>query len=714
MKRIGFFAALGMTRYKAFFNSRPTIDLSSHLDTALDGSRKRTHLVLPVVLSLAAGFWGACRSAHIRRSSAPRNANVVLITLDTTRADHLSCYRPRGAKTPHLDALAARGVRFAHATAQVPLTLPSHACIMTGAYPEVNGLRDMGGFILAKSHPTIASVTQAAGYQTAAFVGSRVLSRAFGLANGFETYDDNMAEVTGEGVLPGNYAERRASVVTDLALGWLRQHGQKRFFLWAHYYDPHAPYDPPQPYKHLYAQDLYSGEIAYMDEQVGRLLDGIKQEGLDSRTLIAVIGDHGESLGEHGEMTHGIFLYDATMHVPFIMAGPAVPSGKVIDEEVRSIDVMPTILGFLHLSPGKEAEGVSLWPLIDHGYKVGSGYAYMETLYPRTYMGWSELRSMRTDTWKFILAPHPELYNLDHDPEEHTNVIARFPTVAGELDKGVWQVTGLKSPQQELTSSPVDPQTRQALESLGYVNAGAPRVIELGTEAPDPKDRIGMLKVLSETEQALNQHQYARAARLMQRGLKMDPTNPLAHVYLATAYEGMGDYQRAIHVYQQALSMKLETDEIDARIGKDYLRLHQLPQAIQAMSRANQINPTRLDNLRNLGTAELELGRVDDAEKAFKAIILQNDRYSAAWNGLGLVAIQRGEAGTALQDFRKAVATGPNEVEPLLNLGLLCKKTGDNAQAIHYFEMFLAKAPKAQYGSLFGSVRAAIHDMNSH
>ena len=240
-----------------------------------------------------------------------RDADVILITIDTTRADHLSCYGPRGAKTPHLDALAARGVRFTHATAQVPLTLPSHACIMTGTYPAVNGLRDMGGFILEKNHPTIASIAHSAGFETAAFVGSRVLSKHFGFSNGFATYDDDMSGKTEEG-LPGVFPERRASVVTDRSLAWLKKNETRKFFLWVHYYDPHAPYDPPEPYKHTYARDLYSGEIANTDEQVGRLLDGIGRAGLNNRTLIVVIGDHGESLGEHGEMTHGVFLYDST------------------------------------------------------------------------------------------------------------------------------------------------------------------------------------------------------------------------------------------------------------------------------------------------------------------------------------------------------------------------------------------------------------------
>src|SRR5690348_7666490 len=269
--------------------------------------------------------------------TAPRDANVLLITMDTTRADHLSCYAPDGAKTPHLDALAARGVRFAHATAQVPLTLPSHACIMTGAYPTVHGLRDMGGFVLTPDHPTLASIATSAGFATAAFVGSRVLSRHFGISNGFATYDDDMTGKTEEG-LPGAFPERPASVVTDRALEWLKRNGSKKFFLWAHYYDPHAPYDPPEPYHRTYSKDPYSGEIAYTDEQVGRIFDWIDKAGLSSRTLIVVTGDHGESLGEHGEMTHGIFLYDSTLHVPLIMAGADVPPHKVIEDQVRSID----------------------------------------------------------------------------------------------------------------------------------------------------------------------------------------------------------------------------------------------------------------------------------------------------------------------------------------------------------------------------------------
>ena len=665
------------------------------------------------VLCLYVVLCAACHRNETENSSAPapRDASVLLITLDTTRADHLSCYSSRGAKTPNLDALAARGVRFTHATAQVPLTLPSHACIMTGSYPMVHKLRDMGGFVLGKSHPTLASLMQSAGFATAAFVGSRVVAKHFGLSHGFDTYDDDMGAEKEEGKLPGVFPERRAGVVTDRALDWLKQNGQRKFFLWAHYYDPHQPYDPPEPYKHQYAKSLYDGEIAYMDEQVGRLLEGLDQLGITSRTLVIALGDHGESLGEHGEATHGIFLYDATLHIPLLVAGPEVPRGRMIDDQVRSIDLHPTVMEFLNLQPSPEAQGVSLWPLMRQGTHVRSNYSYGETLYPRTYMRWSELRAMRTDDWKFILAPHPELYNLQRDPGEMQNLIANNPAEADQLQKKIWEAAGTESKTETVTAVPVDEQTRQELESLGYISGGSTREIQLGTDAPDPKDRIAVLKTMEEAEKFLNAHDNARAVQLMEQALRQDPGNPLGYVYLAMAQERAGRFERAVEVYQDAINRHIFTDLIYARLGKLYLRLHQLDKAVDAMSRANQINPTDLDNLRNLGTAELQFGRAAEAEKAFQAINLQNDHYSAAYNGLGLVAIQRGDGDTARRDFEKAIELDSSEVEPLLNLGVLFDKAGNKPMALRYYQQFLAKASPQDYAALIPKVRAAVQDL---
>jgi arylsulfatase A-like enzyme/Tfp pilus assembly protein PilF len=668
-----------------------------------------------ITLCFVVAFAASCRQNETPESAAlaARDANVLLITVDTTRADHLSCFGSHGARTPHLDSLAARGVLFTHATAQVPLTLPSHACIMTGSYPPVHKLRDMGGFVLDKSHPTIASIMEAAGFSTAAFVGSRVLAKHFGLSQGFDTYDDDMGAEKEEGRLPGAFPERRAGVVTDRALDWLKQNGPRKFFLWAHYYDPHQPYDPPEPYKHEYAKSPYDGEIAYMDEQVGRLLAGLEQLALTPHTLVIVMGDHGESLGEHGEATHGIFLYDATLHVPLIVAGPEIPSGKVIGDQVRSIDLHPTVMEFLNLHPSSEAQGVSLWPLIRQGTRVRSNYSYGETLYPRTYMRWSELRAMRTDGWKLILAPHPELYNLQRDPGELQNLVANYPAEADQLQKKIWEAVGTQSKTEKVTSAPVDEQTRQELESLGYVSGGATREIQLGTDAPDPKDRIAVLKTMEQAEKFLNAHDNAHAAQFMEQALRQDPGNPLAHVYLAMAEERAGRPERAVEVYEAAIGRHIFTDLIYARLGKLYLRLHQLDKAVDAMSRANQINPTDLDNLRNLGTAQLQLGRVDEAEKAFKAITVQNDHYSAAYNGLGLVAIQHGDGDAARRDFEKAIELDSSEVEPILNLGVLFDKAGNKPLALHYYQQFLEKAPPKDYSALIPKVRAAVRDLKS-
>jgi Flp pilus assembly protein TadD len=385
----------------------------------------------------------------------------------------------------------------------------------------------------------------------------------------------------------------------------------------------------------------------------------------------------------------------------------------VFGDQVRSIDLHPTVMEFLNLPPSSEAQGVSLLPLIRQGTHVRSNYSYGETLYPRTYMRWSELRAMRTDVWKLIVAPHPELYNLQRDPGELQNLIANYPAEADQLQKKIWEAAGTQSKTEKVTSAPVDQQTRQELESLGYVSGGATREIQLGTDAPDPKDRIAVLKTMEQAEKFLNARDNVHAAQFMEQALRQDPGNPLAHVYLAMAEERAGRPERAVAVYEAAISQHIFTDLIYARLGKLYLRLHQLDKAVDAMSRANQINPTDLDNLRNLGTAQLQLGRVDEAEKTFKAITVQNDHYSAAYNGLGLVAIQRGDGDAARRDFEKAIEFDPTEVEPILNLGVLFDKAGDKAQALRYYQQFLEKASPKDYGTLVPKVRAAVQDLKN-
>jgi arylsulfatase A-like enzyme/Tfp pilus assembly protein PilF len=648
-----------------------------------------------------------------------RDLNVLLITLDTVRADHLSSYTPkksgsRGAKTPHLDALAAGGVRFAHATAQVPLTLPSHACMLTGAYPAVHQLRDMGGFVLDPKCPTLATLAKDGGLLTAAFVSSKALSRHFGLLRGFDIYDDQMPFQNEEGnrIFP----ERRATVTTDHALDWLRQQGRQRFFLWVHFYDPHEPYEPPEPYKTMYSDDPYSGEIAYSDEQVGRIIDFLDQSELREQTLIVVISDHGEGLDDHGEATHGVFIYDDTLHVPLILSGPRVPAGRVIQEQVRSVDLLPTVAEFLGLPASPVAQGVSLWPLIEHGKPVAgrnAGYAYIETLYPKTFMNWSELRGMRTDRWKFILAPRPELYDLENDPAEKQNVIDRNPAEVDRLQKKIWEIVGSPKTDEKLAYAPVDSQTRQELAALGYVNPGSTRELILNTKGPDPKDRLGTLSAMRQYEQQMKKKSYTQAARTMETAVHNDPTNPLARLYLGKAQEKLSQWDRAIQTYRGAEEKGVATEQIFSRLGKAYLRVSDLDRAVSAMEKAAGMNPADLENLCNLGNSYLLLRKPDKAQNSFKAVLAQDDNHAGAYNGLGLAAVQLHDRGSALSNFQKAIELDPQNAEPFLHLGLLYQGSGEAQEAQRYLKLFLEKADPNRYGPLITQVRKSIDQPNS-
>jgi tetratricopeptide (TPR) repeat protein len=326
-------------------------------------------------------------------------------------------------------------------------------------------------------------------------------------------------------------------------------------------------------------------------------------------------------------------------------------------------------------------------------------------------MGWSELRASHTGKWEYILAPRPELYDVQSDPAETTNVLARNPVQAQELESDLWGVVGGPNKETQVSTIALEPAARAELESLGYVNAGLLGVVPLGTKAPDPKDYVDVLNMVDQSGDLVNAGSYARAAALMEQALRRDPTNPAVHVYLGMALQRTGDYQRAVGVYQHAISMKIESDEIYSRLGAAYLRLNQLNDAARAMARAAELNPTDIVNRYLLGNIYLHLGRLDDAARTYKAVLAQSDQSSPAYEGLGLVAVARGDTQTAEQDFLKAIALNPADMEPVLNLGILYQKTGNRQQALHYLTLFVAKASPQQYGALLPNVRAAIQDL---
>jgi choline-sulfatase len=654
-------------------------------------------------------------SPNDKRTEAPkpqRDVNVLLITIDTLRADYLSCYGRKTIATPNIDALAARGVRCEQAIAQVPLTAPSHASILTGTYPQVHKVRDMGGFVLDDKVPTLATILRQAGFDTAAFVGSAVLSHHYGLNRGFVTYGDDMKAGLDQKKLPGVVAELRGEVVTRRALDWLEKSSSRRFFLWVHYYDPHFPYDPPEPFRTRYAGDPYGGEVAYADGEVGRLLKALEERKLQERTLVVLLSDHGESLGEHGEYTHGVFLYDSTVHVPLIFAGPDVPAGRVVSQMVRSIDVLPTVADYLGLPAGGKVQGASLMPTLLEGRPPRSNYCYMETLYPKTQMGWSELRGMRTDEWKLVVAPKPELYRFIDDRGESRNVVEKFPADADRLQKKVWEVAGPPQSLTRIQPQLVNDERRRELNALGYVGAGR-RAINIDMSGADPKERVVVLNALMRSDEAMNHDRWKDAVPLLEKISREDPGNPLIYANLQMCYERLRQFDRMEQTCMRAIENKAESDSTYAGLGGIYIRRGDLPRAIEFMEKAAQLNPANLENMDNLATAYLQLGRPDDAQRVLQAILVQNSRHPGAHNVLGILEIQRGRTVEARMHFEQAMEFDPNLAEPYMNLGLLAQKAGQSQVAINYYREFLKRAKPDKHGDVIPKVRKALSELEN-
>jgi arylsulfatase A-like enzyme/Flp pilus assembly protein TadD len=634
-----------------------------------------------------------------------RPLNVVIVTVDTLRPDHLHSYGYPNIETPALDGIAQRGVLFENAVAQTPLTPPSHASIFTGQNPNVHKVRNTGGFVLQSSARPLARILQEQGWDTAAFVGSAVLKKLFGFNNGFNLYDDEMPR-------PGKRSqfredpERKASVVVDRAIGWVNQRKpDKPFLLWVHVYDPHIPYNPPPEFARKYKGRLYDGEIAYTDQQLARLFEAVGKVSPADKTIIAVLSDHGESLGEHGEETHGVFIYDSTLRVAFMMAGPGIPAGLRVKQQARTIDFLPTLLAVMGGRAADDVQGLNLAPTFSEK-PVATDISYAETLYPKMNMNWSELRAIRTNRWKYIRAPRPELYDLTTDPREINNVIQQH---APEVQKFEAQIRHLISPSgdgnEKVDTAMLDTRVMDQLRSFGYLAGGGGRSFELTGTGVDPKDRIDILRLIDEAESGQTTLPEPKRIELLKKAISADPQNPSLYYQLGGRLEKNDRYEEALQLYRVALSKGIESSRLHSRIADLLLRRGEKDAAITEYEKAAQINPADLDSQNNLATAYLEKGRLADAEKVFRWILTNDGDYAAAQNGMGLVSIQKQDATAARAYFERSVQLDPDLVEAHMNLGILYQMAGDRGRARASFEQFLAKASPAQYGSIIPRVR---------
>ncbi|HSA95865.1 MAG TPA: tetratricopeptide repeat protein [Acidobacteriota bacterium] len=652
---------------------------------------------------------------------AAASHNVLLITLDTTRADHLGCYGFAQGRTPRLDALAASGVRFARTYAPAPLTLPSHASIMSGLYPVRHGVRN-NGHDLPSGVATLAPVLKARGFATAAFVSSFSVDSRFGLDRGFDVYDDTFNV---EQPLKGANAERRAEETFARFSRWLAGAGGKRFFVWVHYYDPHLPYDPPPAYRDVPSGNPYDGEIAYMDHYVGAVLDLLGERGLLDKTLVVVAGDHGEGLGDKVERGHGIFLYEETLRVPLIVSDRAVfRRPRVVESAVRLVDVAPTILETVGL--GREAAGMqgqSLVPRI-RGRDAGDLDALVETFYPRENFGWSELVGLVSGRWKLIQSPRPELFDLAADPAERTNLVGSAPAQASELEKRLEQeiLRSSPGPGAGAAAAPGRAADRERLRSLGYVNLAPAKP---GEGAPDPKDRLPLLELVQKAQLLESEGNFAEAERAHREILKEIPDSPEAYVNLALAQARQNAFDRAIATLNQGIARLPDSEVLLVRLGHTYLVSGKPAEALAMMDRVLVLDPRNVDALTVRAGILDATGRKEEARESFeRALVVEPEsrylRMSLASNlatggkleeavviyeGLiadfpdeqafyqyaGIAYSYLGRYDQAVSRLRQAVAIRPTTVG-YFNLAVAYDKSGRLKEAAENFALYLQNA----------------------
>ncbi len=566
---------------------------------APEAAAGRRRLVAGLVLFVVAA--GGAALLLVRPRPRP---NVLLVTIDTLRADRLGCYGYGPAATPILDALAARGVRFTTAVAHAPLTAPSHASILTGLLPLGHGVRDNGAFVLPPSPTTLAEVFRDAGYRTAAFVSGFPLDHRFGFARGFETYDDQMLRGRDSRRTP--YVERTAVESTRRAVDWIRA-APAPWFVWVHYFDPHAPYEPPGELAARFASSPYDGEIASVDRELGRLLTA--SDTAPSSALVLVTSDHGESLGEHGEATHGVFVYDATLRVPWIMAGPGIARGRVSSVVARGIDVAPTLLDYAGLRVPRGLQGRSLRPAAN-GREMPDAPAYAESLFCRLNLGWAELHAWRTARWKLVEAPRPELYDLDADPAETRDVSVDREDEAEALRSALRRALEARPPD---ASTVPGNEVRERLRALGYVGGSAPA----RPTRRDPKDGIALVERLERGLVEARAHP-AVAMDELSAFLAEEPDAPLARRYRAIAFQFAGRYDDAVADIR-ALEAKGPLSLEDLTVLAESLRLagrHE--EALAALDRAASLDPRAPEPALLRGRTLRAMGRSEEAGAALR------------------------------------------------------------------------------------------------
>ena len=622
-----------------------------------------------------------------------RTPDLVLITIDTLRADHLSVNGAQNVATPNLDRLARAGVNFSRARSPVPLTLPSHASILTGHYPPTHGIRDNASSRLAESQLTLSEVLRSKGYETAAFLGSFVLDRRFGLNQGFEVYDDHVGE--GPEDMEKLEAERSAEDVFSAFDSWLSARESSRpFFAWLHFYDPHAPYNPPEPFTAEYRADPYAGEVAYVDEVIGRVVGRFEEEDSLQKTVIAVVGDHGEGLGEHGERTHSLLIYNSTLHVPMILFAPGrIEPGAQIDSLVRTIDLPPTLLDLLG-HPQSFGEGRSLMTLISRGDSDGQAEepgpsAYSESLYAKLNLGWSSVRGVETDTHRLILGPEAELYDVRVDPKELHDIADVHPEIVSQLRKDL-ETREADLVKTAAAAPTVDPETVEQLRSLGYLTGASTPGAVIGRDGEvNPRKYIGDWEHIEKGLLSYARGDFGIAAERFSAVLKSHPDTPLLYEYLGSCYERLGKTAEAERIYREARSRGIESPEFHLGLARVSMEKGDSQAAEEELLNAIELDPLSVVAHHTLGDVYRGGKEFERAQEQYQLALEINPAYVYAWNGLGMTLGSLKDDHGALEAFQQAVNVAPQSPLPYMNLAVQLERMEQIDEARSAYRTFL-------------------------
>ncbi len=687
------------------------------------------------VFGLVAMAVASCaRDANPPAAAAKAPRHLVIVTIDTLRADRLGAYGNTSVPTPNFDRLAREGARALDASAHVPITRPSHTSLFTGRYPAEHGVRDNISLPLAKDVPTLAETLKANGFTTAAFVSTFVLASSSGLNRGFDHYDD-LAETSGpDGAAALGQAQRRGDATLARVEQWLAARGAEpsttRTALWVHLYDPHDPYEPPAPFAAPFADRPYDGEVAWTDTLLGRLRASLEARQLWDDALVVVTADHGEALGEHGETGHGFFAYETTLKVPLVLRGPGVPAGRTFDSTFRLVDMTPTVLAMLGLPALPGVTGQSLAPAITRGEPAPPRTTYAESLTPLIHYQWSDLRVLRDGPWKYILAPRPELYDLAADPGETRDLSTSSSATARRLRAAL---EGVLKTEREHALDPasrpaVSAKTLQKLGALGYVSPGAPK--DSVAQGADPKDKIGEFSLLSglmrEGLALLQSARYAESLTRFTRLRDVGADSFQLHFYLGEALAGLGRQREAEGSYARSIAIMPAFTQAHVRLADARIARKDLKGALAALDqgqkdapnepvlfdREGQVWQTLGDGARALtayqkvaelapkdalvrwrmGELRLAQREPDAALALFQQATALDPAVADYWNSLGMVLGGSGRNDEAAQAFRQAIERDAKNARYAYNLGLVLQRAG-RTDAREWFTRTLALDP---------------------